>query len=615
MTRLTLTFDRRSLLKLGGVAGVAACLPTVFAGAAAAHEGEHADCTCGGGGAAPAGTVFATVPWDAPSSWPSGRVPGPRDVAVVDRPVLLTGVREVAGVRVTGNGALVFSASHDTTLLSRGNVLVHGVLQMRPSSGQVQHRLTFIGVDEQKFVGGGMKVLASDVGLWVECCGVLDAVGTARAGWNRTGVDRTWAPSDEIYQAPYAFNDFTTFPRHPFGATAPGFSSSVGEVRTEVFNVTRNVVIGGTVTGRAHVMFLQAGAQTIRYVRFEHLGPRKTAADGYSELVTGRYGLHFHHCGDAARGSLVEGVVVAHCGTRAFVPHASNGMTFRDCVAYDIAGEAFWWDPDTKDTYPTNAGHDVTYDRCGAFRLGTQPKTRNNTLLTGFMLGQGTGNKCIDGVAAGVANNGVRASGFMWPETTGALPGEWVFRGCTAHNNRLMGIFFWQNDPHYRRNHLMQEITCYRNGGVAVLGGAYLSKVRTVGGRVFENASRMRASGQWKQDVGWNHGIEAVRMDAGGRSDYALLVPSHRTSKPQPVLVRSCDLRGGRIAPVGVAQGTVAGHFDFVRVTVNGTRDLEPGDFHLVTVAKGTRLRVQRRNGTAYVIDETKRARSIPAFA
>ena len=62
-----------------------------------------------------------------------------------------------------------------------------------------------------------------------------------------------------------------------------------------------------------------------------------------------------------------------------------------------------------------------------------------------------------DSVAVGVQGN-IDASGFLWPEGD-CCPtddGVWDFsKGNIAHNNKVDGIFTWQNDtqPHVIANY------------------------------------------------------------------------------------------------------------------------------------------------------------------
>src|SRR5207253_1085441 len=66
------------------------------------------------------------------------------------------------------------------------NVENQGTLTMRPSSPTVRHTIVFTGVDEAAFVGGGMAVLGTDVGLWTMGSGVLDIAGAPKLAWTRS---------------------------------------------------------------------------------------------------------------------------------------------------------------------------------------------------------------------------------------------------------------------------------------------------------------------------------------------------------------------------------------------------------------------------------------------
>lgn len=58
-------------------------------------------------------------------------------------------------------------------------------------------------------------------------------------------------------------------------------------------NLTCNVRIEGTEGHRAHVFIHSSQPQSIRYAQLRYMGPRQ-ADGGYTSLVLGRYGLHFH---------------------------------------------------------------------------------------------------------------------------------------------------------------------------------------------------------------------------------------------------------------------------------------------------------------------------------
>ncbi|HYN17842.1 MAG TPA: G8 domain-containing protein, partial [Actinomycetes bacterium] len=388
--------SRRRFLVVGGAVGAVG-----VAGAAAALASRDG----GGGTAAPtttghsqhqstAGSTATTArpaavagarPWSDPDTWPKG-VPGPGDVAVVTRRVVLDTDARVAGVTVEPGGELIFQPSASRKLQSTGNVVVKGRLVMRPASASVEHLLVFQGVDEARMVGGGMDVVKADVGLWVMGAGTLDLAGTARRAWTRltgavaAGTTRLslkdaptgWRPGDELLVAPTLAPDqpdnwkaysaaklrsvsgrSVTLDR-PTSFAPPAVDivtdAGSGRVQTaEVLNLSRNVRIEGTPGHRSHVFIRSSRPQKVKDVAIRHMGPRKPAEE-FTELVLGRYGLHLHMCGDGSRGSEVEGVVIRDTGSHTFVPHLSNGIAFRDCISHNTFEDAFWWDgaPDTR---------------------------------------------------------------------------------------------------------------------------------------------------------------------------------------------------------------------------------------------------------------------------
>ena len=446
------------------------------------------------------------------------------DVPPIDVSGTISGNKTyTSGFRVRSGTTLRFDPNVSTTITVKANIVVEGVMEMKPSNKNVTHRLVFDDVNEAAFVGGGIDPIASDVGLWVMGSGRLDIKGHEKNGWNRDGWHSSWEAGDEVRVAPTARGDFggggfstfgpgSTVPsvdlKHPIPAnvtfsdtignvhlqniealaasgitagcasgrfcpaqnvtrgqmaafldrwlkfaSAPsagfsdtkghqfekeidrlaqekitagcgedtfcpddyvtrgqmaafldralnfanapsaGFSDTKGHlfekdidrlanegvtvgcgnnkfcpddyvtrgqmasfltrafnlpipevdlsttINAEVFNLTRNVHIEGKAGGRAHVFIRSNSAQSIKYAEFKYLAPRKN-----EEGVLGRYSLHFHFCGNGSRGSIVEGVVARKTGNHAFVPHASHGVSFYDCIAYDCLEDAYWYD-------------------------------------------------------------------------------------------------------------------------------------------------------------------------------------------------------------------------------------------------------------------------------
>lgn len=388
------------------------------------------------------------------------------------------------------------------TVTTDANVVVEGTLRMRPGA-----TLRFVDVDEAAFIGGGMEVLASDVGLWFTGMGALDAHGTAKTAWTRATSSLTagqttfdvedttgWQVGDRVAITP------TGRPSSDSGASAQdvdyalaydertitavsGNTVTVGALThdhplvvfndwdgtplafgAEVLNLTRDVRIEGTPGGRTHVMFLHPHAtpQHISDIEISHVGPRQAGTG-----VLGRYGLHFHHGGDGTNGSTVDGVVVHDCGGHAFVPHLSNGITMTDCVAHGTMQDAFWWDIGDR-------SDGIVWNRCVASKVVAEAGSIDYYRLAGFVLGGPVGNDtnaCIDCVAVGIraekiAANAVVQSGFHWPEGAG---GAWAFAGCVAHNTGA-GLFAWQNSEH---PHFVEDFVAFHNGFAGIAHGAY----------------------------------------------------------------------------------------------------------------------------------------------
>ena len=147
----------------------------------------------------------------------------------------------------------------------------------------------------------------------------------------------------------------------------PAITVSDGVVHTcEVLNLTRNVRLEGTSSGRSHVWISSTVPQTISFISSRYMGPRRfDPTTGFTVPVVGRYGLHWHMNGDASRGTVVTGAVVRDGGNHAFVPHMSNGITLQDCISHNTFEDAFWYDPSSSQT-DILMSNDLVWDRCVA---------------------------------------------------------------------------------------------------------------------------------------------------------------------------------------------------------------------------------------------------------
>jgi hypothetical protein len=475
----------------------------------------------------------------------------------------IRGIVRADQLEVARGEVLRFDPAADTTLELSGNLLVNGRLEMRPEPG-VEHVLRFVDVDESAFVGGGLDPLPTDVGLWVMGDGILDIRGTKKRAWNRTGDSDTWRPGDELVVAPVEPGDTTPKPFRS-GDPVPSF----GDRRAEVLNLTRNARIEGTAAGRAHVFIRSNQPQSIRHVALRHLGPRQ-ADGGSTTAVLGRYGLHFHHAHHGSHGSVVEGVVVRDCGAHAFVPHMSHGISIRDCIAYEVFDEAYWWDPEE----PTD---DLVIDRCVAASVHADPEERGYR-LAGFLLGMGQGLELRRSVAFAVHGNR-NASGYVWPE---APSGLWRFEDNLAHNNAFAGIFVWQN---VAEPHRIRRFTAYHNGSAGIIHGAYSNAYHYRDLDLRDQATAIELVAASRPDV---HGRPQswTQVRGGG-----LRVDAHNLPGAVPVLFRDCSFAGGVTLNDG---GDEPGPLDFVEC------GLEPASFTIESLHPETVVRVQRPDGTAF---------------
>jgi hypothetical protein len=424
------------------------------------------------------GSQAAGARWSDPATW-GGAVPKPGDAVVVDRAVVLDTNPVVGSLRIAPGGSLTFDPDASHVLESRGNVIVQGMLVMQPAQPSTQHRVLFSGVDESKFVGGGMAPIGSDVGLWVMDDGMLHLDGSTRAGWARATepiaaggrsalLDRDptgWRAGDELVVAASDGGSFETV--HvaaisgrtvtfdvPIATARPLFDVGRGkQLGAELLNLTRNVVITGQPGKRAHVFVHSMMQQHLANALFQYLGPQQGGSE-QSHDVLGRYAVHFHHCMDGSRGSIVQSCVVRDGGAHAFVPHVSNGVTFRDCVAHNTTDPAYWFDPTTESS-------EVLWDACVA--SATKKNEPFKYTNAGFLLGAGPDGKNTTRNCVAV---GVDGSGYFWDADSEAV---WVFEDDVAHHCAEAGARVWQNDG---LAHVVTRLVAYRND-VGVSHGAY----------------------------------------------------------------------------------------------------------------------------------------------
>ena len=422
-----------------------------------------------------------------------------------------------------------------------GNVVVKGTLVMRPNSSAITHTLIFTDIDESDFEGGGGSTptageFPNDIGLWVQGSGALDIQGSTVVPWARSW-QAGWA-GDEVRAAPHRANSWKSFPLVTGAGEVPGVNTF--GYRTELLNLTRNVIIKGTVAGRAHILIDSSAPQTIKYATIRHMGPEIPGFQPDTD-VTGRYPLHFHHS-SGSRGSIVEGVVVRDSGNRAFVPHNSNGVTFNNTIAYDVVGAAYWWDPPSPANPGLHESDDIVYN--GAVAAKVWASESNIHRSTAFDLGAGVNPTVINSVAVGMQGGGKDNSGFFWPA---AAEGVWTFVNNRAHNNNAHGSFVWQNTG---LRHVINGFTAYFNMKSGVKHGAYNNPYLYKNVELRGNGVPITSIAMGK--LGTDGAATQVwkSIDTNGRR---LLISGHISndgSKPAQMDVlrlRHCCVRGGRL--------------------------------------------------------------------
>jgi hypothetical protein len=489
---------------------------------------------------------------------------------------------QVEGVTVDRNAALKFDPAKNATLISTANVIINGILVMRPNNARVIQTLKFAGFDESKFVGGGMNPIATDIGLWVMGSGQLDLKGAQKSGWLRlsgginagatTGTLESaptgWAAGDEIVITPtepptvgsVSHTGFENLTLSSVSGTNITWNSAVARAHpmvnnrytAEVANLTRNVLIeGASATARSHIFVRSSSPQHINYVGIRYMGPRHANSEGFTDFVLGRYGLHFHMSGDGSRGSQVFGTVIRDGGSHAFVPHKSHGIWFKDTVAYNNFEDPYWWDNNAGPGTVGDETDDTLYDHAMAALVRSDPAHRGFR-LTGFTLVQGLRNSVRDSVAVGVQGN-TDASGFGWPESAGSSQDStvWDFQhGNVSHNNKVDGFFIWQNN---NEPHVVANFDIYHNGEYGIQHGAYGNNYHYENARIFGDgagALNIQAVSAGQGQVNQQR-WESIVMDGGGISDYIIFSNDHTFSGTNnPTHFRNITLKGAKQAAV-----------------------------------------------------------------
>ncbi len=355
----------------------------------------------------------------------------------------------------------------------------------------------------------------------------------------------------------------------------------------EVMNLTRNVRIEGTTSGKGHIFIRSTQPQYIKYTAIRNMGARKDrGGSSAAELVAGRYGMHFHHCMDGSRGSVVEGNVIRDAGNHSYVPHVSHGIKFIDNIAYNVLETAFWWDPG-------DSTHDVIYDHnivaiaryvTGSLNMNAEDAPTFSS--SGFGLNTGDGNICKNNVVV-AGGQGDHADGGAYNWEAVINEGVWIFTGNMAHNSDC-GLRVWQNST---RNHVVEDFVAYHNAW-GMFHGAYANSYTYTGGFFYGNGIEVKAASVNSNRVR----LENITIDGAGIIDYGIQVIHSPLPGDRPVFVRNVTIRNCKVAAVLDSAEPEIHSTDLIQCDISGAITV-----HKDAVA-GETIRVQPKSGQPYQI-------------
>ena len=418
--------------------------------------------------------------WTLPSTWIGGKTPKPGNHIVAYHKLTIDTSISIAGLKAND---LLVDPNKELRIVTTENIVIKNLTW----KSSLKQEIIFEGINENDYRGGGMDIPKSDKGLYIT--GNTLVAGSGKTPWTnlKSGVAAGdsiikvnsatgWKAGDRIVLTATNGNyknfdtciikststtTITLLKPLTYNHNANYNKFTKKYIYGEVLNLTRNLKISGTPTGRAHIIFLMAGKQMISNLEVSYMGPRKN-----KDEVLGRYNFHFHHCGDGSIGSVIKGVVVRDGGSNGFVPHASNGILFEDDIVWGLTwSNGYWWD--FPDSTMDNSSHGITFNRCVAGNIKTEAATAYS--LAGFVLGVGTNNtvkNCIVNSNYGAAGS----AGYLWPARANYQPNTWVVENNMTHDVRENGLRVWQNDS---SNHVIKGFVAYNcmESGMSV--GAY----------------------------------------------------------------------------------------------------------------------------------------------
>lgn len=594
------------------------------------HIAYHEVVTC-----APAKYYFrATITsvkdgnWSDPATW-GGIVPMSADKVTINHKVALNITTTVAGVQ--NKGEISFSAS--SWLQSSGNIINTGKIIIDQPNPIIKPGIRFLNVDESKFVGGGMDPLDSDVGLWTMDAGQLIIKGAKKTSWTNltTGANvgatsiqvkeaAGWLAGDEITIVPTADGDITGFDDRviqsingttiildkPLTKSHPMVN---GMWTAEVMNLTRNINIEGTAGHRAHIFIRSTIPSIIEYTGIRYMGPRaQLKGGGPLEGVGGRYGLHWHMCGNGSAGSYATGCVLRDIGNKAYVPHHSDEITIKDCIAYRAIDAAYWWDKGigTNQTNKTKFHHNIAAAISyvdGAIVLNSDGSDEGPSKgAMGFIIGGGDLNEYKGNVAVGIQSSDPHldnTGAFNWEgnnETTMAHFVHNLAHNCTTADRN------WQNS---NKEHLIDTFTIY-NCSLALYHGAYANNYKLTNLHVYNSPIEVRAGANTDSRLEIANSV----LDGAGKVNNGIEFLGSALPGGERIRVRNVKFQNFKqnniLNSAGGGEDDLAHPVDIIQSGATGFK---------VSGAATMYVQPESGAGNPYSVDKTGVQKTIPKFA
>ena len=126
-----------------------------------------------------------------------------------------------------------------------------------------------------------------------------------------------------------------------------------------MLNLTRNVRVEGTVSGKSHAFIRSTAAQTIAYTRVPVPRAAADPGPGWNDGARPVPRCTSITAWTAPAALRSQAVSRGDLGSHAYVPHMSDGITMLDCISHQSVSPAYWWDA-------FEVSNDITYDRCVA---------------------------------------------------------------------------------------------------------------------------------------------------------------------------------------------------------------------------------------------------------